>query len=487
MDFKKLIQQPEGRRLEFKEKLPAKADLCKTIISFANDAGGTLFLGIKDTPREVIGLPEDQLMRIEEKVSNLIFDNCHPIISPEISIVNIDNKLVLQVRIYRGSNIPYYLKSKGKHKGTYIRIGSSNRLANDEIVTEMERLKRNISFDSEIIFDIDYSDLNLTRLKTIYKEKTDSNCDKASLQKLHVIKKRQNKTISTNALLLLSDDDRKSEFFPYAKIECGRFKGTSVDTFIDRKTLDGNILDQVENAYEFILRHINQSAVTEGVYTETEWEYPVKAIREVIRNAVIHRDYSLTGKDIKIAIYDDMVEITSPGKLPPSVEYANMDARQSEIRNKVIAPFFKHLGIIDQWGNGLKLIADELKKYDTIELKWSEVGLQFQVQFIIKDFKKKKTTKQRPSSDQVTDQVIDQATDQVKRFLSLLKGEMLASEIRSLLKLKHNPTFRKNYLLPALKLEFIEMTQPNSPKSPTQKYRLTLKGKDFINKGNKKK
>ena len=60
---------------------------------------------------------------------------------------------------------------------------------------------------------------------------------------------------------------------------------------------------------------------------------------------------------------------------------------------------------------------------------------------------------------------------------------MLASEIRSLLKLKHNPTFRKNYLLPALKLELIEMTQPNSPKSPNQKYRLTLKGKDFINKG----
>ncbi len=162
-----------------------------------------------------------------------------------------------------------------------------------------------------------------------------------------------------------------------------------------------------------------------------------------------------------------MIEITSPGKLPPSVDFNDMEARQSEIRNRVIAPFFKHLGLIDQWGNGLKLIADELKNYDMIEFKWSEVGLQFQVQFI---------NKQRLSSDQVS--------DQVKRLLSLLKGEMLASDIRSLLKLKHNPTFRKNYLLPAIKLELVEMTQPNSPKSPTQKYRLTLKGKDFMNKGN---
>ena len=74
--------------------------------------------------------------------------------------------------------------------------------------------------------------------------------------------------------------------------------------------------------------------------------------------------------DIKVAIYDDMVEITSPGKLPPSVDFNNMEARQSEIRNRVIAPFFKYLGLIDQWGNGLKLIADELREYRDIELKW---------------------------------------------------------------------------------------------------------------------
>ena len=107
----------------------------------------------------------------------------------------------------------------------------------------------------------------------------------------------------------------------------------------------------------------------------------------MIRNAVIHRDYSLTGKDIKIAVYDDMIEVTSPGRLLPSVDFDNMDVRQSEIRNKVLAPFFKHLGLIDQWGNGLKLISDELKKFPDIKLNWSEVGLQFQFQFIIKNYK----------------------------------------------------------------------------------------------------
>lgn len=106
------------------------------------------------------------------------------------------------------------------------------------------------------------------------------------------------------------------------------------------------------------MRHINKGASVKGVYTESRWEYPVIAIRETIRNAVVHRDYSLTGKDIKVAIYDDMVEITSPGKLMPSIDFNEMEARQSDIRNKTIAPIFKKIGVIDQWGNGLKLIFD---------------------------------------------------------------------------------------------------------------------------------
>ena len=96
--------------------------------------------------------------------------------------------------------------------------------------------------------------------------------------------------------------------------------------------------------------------------------------------------YSLLGRDIKIAVYDDMLEITSPGLLPPSIDYSDMESRQSDARNKVIAPVFKRLGIIDQWGNGLKLVATEIKKYPDIELRWKEVGLSFQVQFVKKDF-----------------------------------------------------------------------------------------------------
>jgi len=491
VSFSDQFKQPEGRRLEFKERLPSKAELCKSIISFANDAGGLMYIGIKDSPRLVVGVNENDIIHIEEQISNLIFDNCHPIISPEISIISVDDKLIIKVRIYRGSNQPYFLKSVGKNQGTYLRIGSSNRVVNNEIIQEMERLKRNISFDSEPILDLEYQGLNLKTLYALYSEKTGENCNENILKKLHLIKLYQQQLKGTNALLLLSDSDQKSECFPYAKIECARFKGTTIDTFIDRKTLDGSILEQVELAYEFVLRHINQSAVTKGVYTKNHWQYPVKAIREVIRNAVIHRDYSLTGKDIKIAIYDDMVEITSPGKLLPSVQFDDMQARQSEIRNKVIAPFFKHLGLIDQWGNGLKLIASELDLYNGIEFKWLETGLQFQVQFIIKDFLEKSISDVRDS--------VEFSVRLESGLESRLESGLESKLIINILTVIENSPLSKGFIAKSLKhksissklnqsvslllkLSLIERTIPDKPNSRLQKYCISKEGQLFLNR-----
>lgn len=139
---------------------------------------------------------------------------------------------------------------------------------------------------------------------------------------------------------------------------------------------------QAEQAYQFVLRHISKNSEFEGVYRKDRWEYPIVALREVIRNAIIHRDYALSGKDIKIAIFDTKIEITSPGNLLPTVDFNEMDSRQSDIRNRILAPIFKKLGIIEQWGNGLQLIANELKDYPEIKFQWSQPGMSFRISFI---------------------------------------------------------------------------------------------------------
>lgn len=289
---------------------------------------------------------------------------------------------------FTGSTPPYYLKNKGIENGTYIRVGSTNRQASPEIIAELVRQKQNISFDSELVFRKTAGEVNLKSFKDLFREKTNEPLTNQVLYKLELIKSEQSKVLPTNALVLLSDDEIRKQLFPYAKIECARFKGTVPGNFVDQKTIDVNVGLQAEQAYQFVLRHISQgTADYTGVYRNDRWEYPIIAIREVIRNAVIHRDYSLLGKDIKIAIFDDKIEVTSPGKLMPSVDFSDMESGQSDIRNKTLAPIFKRLGIIEQWGNGLKLIKEELQLYPEIDFTWKEPGIAFRITFSHKNFK----------------------------------------------------------------------------------------------------
>ncbi len=156
-----------------------------------------------------------------------------------------------------------------------------------------------------------------------------------------------------------------------------------------------------------------------GVYRTDRWEYPVIAIREAIRNAIIHRDYSLTGKDIKIAIFDDKIEITSPGCLLPSVDFDDMESGQSDIRNKILAPVFKKLGIIEKWGNGLRLIFEELQKYPEIGFSWKEPGLSFRVVFQKTNYHKTGTATQE-ATKKTTQKTTQKITD---RIIQLLKTD----------------------------------------------------------------
>lgn len=213
MNIKEILKQPEGRRLEFKAVLPEHSDLAKTVVAFANDAGGELYIGINDNPRIAVGLEEDKLMAMEEKISNTIFDRCYPAILPEIKFVSENDKHLIQVTIFRGSTPPYYLKEKGKWQGTYIRVGSTNRLADETIIAELERKKRNISFDSEIIPEKTVDEVKIDSFKTLFKEKVGEEVTTQVLRKLELVKEMQGLKYPTNALILFSDDPLRNSMF----------------------------------------------------------------------------------------------------------------------------------------------------------------------------------------------------------------------------------------------------------------------------------
>jgi predicted HTH transcriptional regulator len=179
------------------------------------------------------------------------------------------------------------------------------------MIAELKRQQNSISFDSEISYNKSADVLEFLLFEANYLEKTNEPLTAAVLKKLELIKIERGISYPTNAFVLLSEDEIKKKLFPYAKIECARFKGNEPGNFIDQKSFEGSIIIQPEEAYQFVIRHISQGTTDyTGVYRNDRWEYPVIAIREAIRNAVIHRDYSLDGMDIKVAVFDDKIEIT---------------------------------------------------------------------------------------------------------------------------------------------------------------------------------
>ncbi|MEL7597632.1 MAG: ATP-binding protein, partial [Clostridiaceae bacterium] len=181
------IEKGESRKLEFKEHLPESMKISKTVVAFSNGAGGKLIIGINDEG-QVTGVSDEEVLEIPDKISNIIYDSCYPAIIPEIYIENINGKKVIIVEVFPGNLKPYYIKSKGKLKGTYIRVGATNKLSDEEMIMELERQKRNISFDEECVYDYDLLNIDLSKLKNDFYRYTEKELNEENLVNLKLIK-----------------------------------------------------------------------------------------------------------------------------------------------------------------------------------------------------------------------------------------------------------------------------------------------------------
>ena len=138
------------------------------------------------------------------------------------------------------------------------------------------------------------------------------------------------------------------------------FKGTTKAVFVDRREYTGPLWEQIDEAFQFVLRNIHLGANIVGIYRQDVYEIPPDAIRELIINAMVHRSY-LDHGTIQVAVYDNRLEITSPGKLPMGQTMERMKEGYSKIRNEALAHAFAYMNLIEHWGSGIPRIIDKVK------------------------------------------------------------------------------------------------------------------------------
>ena len=451
------MEKSESSTLEYKRQIPDDhIKFLKTVVAFANGRGGQIIFGIDDETHEVVGIESDNLFKTADSISNMIYDNCIPQIMCEVSLQTLQNKTVIVAQVYPGEHTPYFIKSLGLEQGCFVRVSATTRLADRETVKALMFEGSNIGFDRIIQRRKFVTEKEVRSFCKSLKNTALKNCE-TDEQKRSVKELTRNNLITwqllyeKNGLLCptYGYDLLSSNSLWCAKIQCAVFKGKDRSVFIDRREFAGSIQQQVEEAYNFVLRNIHLGAEIEGLYRRDIYEIPQSVIRELIINAVVHRNY-LESSHIQIAIFDDRLEITSPGGLAKGVTIERIKRGFSKVRNEALANAFHYMHLIEQWGTGIPRIVNTLKEYGLDEPEFIDMEEAVRTNIYRRTDDKSTTILQHADDKPTTNQKADDKPTIKKDAKSLILAyfdtheECTLKELSEMLGLKTTQT--KHYL-----------------------------------------
>ncbi len=322
----------------------------KTVSAFANGVGGSLFFGISDEGN-VIGLKN--IKEDSERISELIKTRVEP--RPIFVLIphQIDSTAILEIQIQPGTSTPYYYHSDGVTIA-YIRSGNESIEAPTYILNELILRGTGQTFDGVLTGD-SFSDYAFSFLKSKYLKKTQTRLNDRDFVSFGLMKNDH----LTRAGLLLADENELLQ----SRLFCTRWNGinkVNEKVVIDDDEISGSIIKQLDAAFDFYKRNTKSAWHKEGEGTVNEPEYDDIAITEALVNAIIHRDYNIVGAETCLNIYDDRIEVTSPGmmfsgkKIPEVIDYPMESIR----RNPVIADVFNRMNLMNRRGSGLSNITN---------------------------------------------------------------------------------------------------------------------------------
>jgi predicted HTH transcriptional regulator len=376
MDLVELLKQPEGKTLEFKRDLSSPDGALKTVVAFANTAGGTLLVGVEDASGHVRGVAEP--LDVEERLANLISDGIAPRLVPEIELLPWRRTQVLAVQVHPSPSRPHYLKREGADAGVYVRVGSTNRRADRELIEELRRFGRGEVFDEQPMPDLDSEALDFRAASESFAGHR--KLARRDLATLRLVTEHQGRKVPTVGGMLLFGRDR-DRHFPDAWIQAGRFGGGDRSRIIDRAEFRSFPVRAIEEAIAFVEKHSLHGAEIGAVRRKERWNLPPVAVREAVINAVAHADYAQRGAPIRLSIFDDRLEVENPGLLPFGLTVEDLPHGVSKLRNRVIGRVFHELGLVEQWGSGVQRMVGACREMGLAPPRFEEIAARFRVTF----------------------------------------------------------------------------------------------------------
>ena len=350
MDIKDfLIETTECEKKASLEEKKPKSWL-KTVSAFANTSGGQIIFGIDDD-NNLLGI--ENVQYTTEKISEIIKERMDPIPEIDLQVITENNKNFIILVVRRGKQTPYYYSGDGNHIA-FIRIGNQSVQANATLLQKLVLNGINQSFDS-LLSSYNFEDYTFILFKKLYKQRTGHILDKSDFISFGLM---NNDSILTNAGALVADYSPIYQSRIFCTRWYGLTKASGLIEALDDAEYSGSIFYILDCGLDFIKRNVKHPWRKGDEYRIEMHEYPERALQESLINAIIHRDYTQFGSEIHIDIFDDRIEIYSPGGMCDGSIVQNLDLNNvpSIRRNPIISDLFGRMNLMERRGTGFKKI-----------------------------------------------------------------------------------------------------------------------------------
>lgn len=457
--------------LEYKEAF--SSSLARDLTALANSSGGKILLGVRNDGT-VVGVRDSNKLRAQIQD---IARNCDPPV--KILVETVGKVMVITVR--ENESKPVQCR-----EGFFWRQGASTQKLSRDEIRDFFRSEGAIRFDPTVCpkfsypedFDREKYDAWISQSRITSKGKVDD-----VLVNIEVAERAGRRLIFRNAGVLFFAKNVR-HFFPQAYVTCLLAKGKDKVDILDRKDFAGGLVSDIEESLRFIERNTRTGYRIEKLRRQDVPEYPIRALREAITNAVMHRDYFEAGANVFVEIYKDRIEISNPGGLPKGLSRAELGTR-SVRRNPLIADLLHRIALIEKAGTGIRRMIEDAREHKCPEPKFIVNGF-FTATFWPTSEIARKVTPQvsKEVSEQVTPEVTAQVTEQVTEQVAIMLRAACEprslKELQGAVGLKHRPHFIKSYLEPLLAAKWLQMTIPDKPRSSKQRYRTTDLGRKIL-------
>ncbi len=383
-----LVAGGEGSRVEFKRDDCRAEDIAKEMSALLNLEGGAILLGVEDEG-QISGLARNR-KDAEEWVMNIARHNLQPTVIPVWTCIEVEQgKMVGVIELTADSPGKPYKALRGNSWVTYSRAGSTSRAATREEEGRLYQASKLVRYEIKGVQDTTLGSLDMDRIENyfqnILKRPEPSRSDLESWQNLLcnsdlLVESGGELQASVAGLLLFGSNPNRR--LPQAGVTAAAFEGVEKDyNTIDEERIRGPlvstfskrgvILDKgvIDIAIDFAQRNMGSTAWLEGGRRRRKKAFPLDAVREAIVNAAAHRDYAREGTDIELSLYEDRLEVISPGRLPNGVTVEKMKEGVVRVaRNELLKEILRDYGYVEHYGMGVRhRIIDSMRSHNSTE------------------------------------------------------------------------------------------------------------------------